>query len=335
MSSLRTDLLTSALAAALLASACQGDGPFEPPRTASSGKPPRTYAPPTRSIYEATLDEAEGARQLRDVVRDRALPSEVVIGVGVARNAQGGPGVTIHLVQEGDSLTRIAAAHGVTLGDLESANPALGPSGGRDWNLIHPGERVSIPGSPAVQLSTFVDSRLPAGPTPPTLLASPTCSDSDTSYVRKQCQDQATKDAHANDDRVKAWWAATNAQLGTPRADLLRQLDDIAAQVTRNLDPVGPGRSQAFSDAVQIAATNLGQLPGPRVLLLAAIDDGERPALQKDELNGIDLVVTGPSTLAAQAWWDAAGRGAGARSVHVLDAIMTQQLLAATVNDAT
>lgn len=335
MSSLGTDLLTTALAAALLASACQGDGPFEPPRTASSGQQQRPYVPPTRSIYEATLDEVEGARQLGDVVRDRVLPSEVVIGVGVARNAQGGPGVSIHLVQEGDSLTRIAAAHGVTLADLESANPALGPTGGRDWNLIHPGERVSIPGSPTVQLMTFVNSRLPAGPASPMLLVWPSCSNGDTSDVQTQCHNQATRAGQVNDERIRAWTAAADVQLAAARADLLRRLGDIATQVTPNQDPVTGGRSQAFSDAVEIAATNLAQLPSPRVLLLAAIDDGERPALQKGALDGIDLVVTGPSTPAAQTWWAAAGKGAGARSIRVFDATLTRQLLAKTVNGAT
>jgi LysM repeat protein len=333
--SLHTDLLTTAIAAALLASACQGDGPFEPPRTAASGLPQRAYVPPTRSIYEATLDEVEGARQLGDVVRDRVFPSEAVIAVGVARNAQGGPGVSIQMVQEGDSLTRIAAAHGVTLADLESANQALGPAGGRDWNLIHPGERVSVPGSPTVQLRTFTNSRLPGGPPPPPLIVSPSCSDGDTSYVQKRCHDQATSDARTNAERVRAWSATAAARVGPARADLLRQLRDIASQVAPNDEPVAAGRGQAFSDAVEIAATNLAQLPAPRVLLLAAIDDGERPALQKGELDGINAVVTGPSTPAARTWWEAAGMGAGARSVHVLDATLTQQLLAQTVNGAT
>ncbi len=52
--------------AVALASACQGDAVFEPPRPASDQQHP--YVPATLSLYEVTLDGAEGARQLEHIV---------------------------------------------------------------------------------------------------------------------------------------------------------------------------------------------------------------------------------------------------------------------------
>jgi LysM repeat protein len=330
----RTGPMKCLVAVALVVCACQGDGLFGPPASAViNGTTQRRYQPPTRTVYETTLDQAEGASQLADVLRAGALPSEAVVGVGVARMAQGGPGVTIHMVKQGETLTSVAAAHGVTLAALEAANPAFGPASGRDWNLIHPGERLSIPGSSAIQFTPFVNSRLPAGPPPPLLRVPPTCSGDDTSYVYQQCTTRAKQDDDVNSGRIATWSAAANAQLGPALAAVLRTLDDLSAQVAPSQDPVAAGRSQAFAQAVEIAAINLAQLPSPRVLLLAALDDSQ-PALQQGELDGIDLVVTGPSTPAALEWWTSAARGAGARSVHVLDPILTHQALPGIVNAA-
>jgi hypothetical protein len=334
MSSLRTGLMTCLVAATAAATACAGDGLFgPPPGTAGAGSQHRQYAPPTRTVYEATLDEVEGARQLADVLRDGALPAEAIIGVGVAPRAQGGPGVSIHVVQVGETLTSVATATGVTLAALEAANPAFGPASARNWDLIHPGERLSIPGSSTVQFTTFVNSRLPAGPPPPALLEPPTCSSADTPYVQARCGSQVKQDEQVNSGRIAAWSATADAQLRPVLANVLRTLGGLETQVTSDQEPVAAGRSEAFAETVQIAAINLAQLPGPRVLLLAALDDSQ-PALQHGELAGIDLVVTGPSTPAAQAWWTSAALNAGARSVHVLDPILTQQSLSSVVNGA-
>lgn len=334
MAARRIDLMTCLLAASLAASACAGDGLFGPPAGAAAANPQqRTYRPPTRTVYETTLDQVEGARQLAAVLRASALPAEAVIAVGVARMAQGGPGVTTHLIQKGETLTSIASAAGVTLAALKAANPAFGPASGRNWNLVYPGERLTVPGSSAIELTTFVNSRLPAGPSPPQLLVVPTCSGDDTAYVQKQCSSQAEREDLENRARIAAWADTANAQVGPVLANVLRTLDDVQAQAAPDQDPVAAGRSEAFAGAVEIAAINLGQLPGPRVLLLAGLDDSQ-PALQPGELAGIDLVVTGPSTPAAQGWWTSAGRGAGARSVHVLDPILTQQALPGIVNGA-
>jgi LysM domain len=55
-----------------------------------------------------------------------------------------------YLVQPGDTLSGIAASHGVSLAAVESANPQIA-----NFNLIYVGQSVKIPGgSSAVQSST-------------------------------------------------------------------------------------------------------------------------------------------------------------------------------------
>ncbi len=104
MTTLRSELAICGLAIAIvLATACQGDAVFEPPRPASDQQ--RLYVPATLSLYEVTLDGAEGARQLEHIVVDHVRLSEVVIGFSVAANAQGGPGVTTYVVKEGGPQT--------------------------------------------------------------------------------------------------------------------------------------------------------------------------------------------------------------------------------------
>jgi LysM repeat protein len=51
---------------------------------------------------------------------------------------------TTYAVQSGDSLSRIARTHGITLAELLKANPQFGV-GGRDPDLIYPNEEIDIP----------------------------------------------------------------------------------------------------------------------------------------------------------------------------------------------
>jgi len=51
-----------------------------------------------------------------------------------------GPGLTVHIVQAGESLLSIAARYGVTVRDLATHN------GITNWNLIFVGQRLVIPG---------------------------------------------------------------------------------------------------------------------------------------------------------------------------------------------
>ena len=48
------------------------------------------------------------------------------------------------LVQPGDTLSGIAASHGVSLAAIEGANPQIS-----DFNVIYPGESVHLPGGAA------------------------------------------------------------------------------------------------------------------------------------------------------------------------------------------
>jgi spore coat assembly protein SafA len=52
-------------------------------------------------------------------------------------------------VKSGDTLSAIAAAHGVSLKSLEAANPQI-----RNPNLIYPGQNINIPGGGSVESST-------------------------------------------------------------------------------------------------------------------------------------------------------------------------------------
>lgn len=69
-----------------------------------------------------------------------------------------------YIVQRGDTLSRIAASHGITLNELLAANPQFS-TGGRNPNLIYPDEIVNIPEA---------GSSGPARPSSPTSGSTPT-----------------------------------------------------------------------------------------------------------------------------------------------------------------
>jgi hypothetical protein len=279
------------------------------------------------SIYEVTGDEPAGAAQLAAVLQGRVLPSEVVIGSLATSSSS----VTIYTVGRGDSLAAIASAHQLTLSALETANAALGPAGGRSWDLIHPGDRVSIPDSQtSAQAPAFVVKRLPAGPTPPSLLVPPNCPANTTSFRRAECANTARKDRQLNEARKAAWWASEDEHLRPPRSELIRLLQGIAAAPGGGVHPALGGA--ALGGSIQVAANTLDQLAGRRVLLVSEPGDGGPPALQNGELAGIHLVVTGVTDPPAGAGWTMAGKAAGAASAVVLSPALTQLTLAAAVN---
>jgi len=65
----------------------------------------------------------------------------------------GGPGLTVHIVQAGESLLTIAARYGVTVRELATRN------GLTNWDLIFVGQRLVIPGAG--------EGAVPAPGTPP------------------------------------------------------------------------------------------------------------------------------------------------------------------------
>lgn len=50
----------------------------------------------------------------------------------------------VYIVQPGDWLAKIASDHGLTLAEIQRANPHLGPPE-RSWSTIYPGDRVNLP----------------------------------------------------------------------------------------------------------------------------------------------------------------------------------------------
>jgi hypothetical protein len=239
--------------------------------------------------------------------------------------------VTVYTVRRGDSLATVAAAHQLTLTALETANAALGPAGGRSWDLIRPGDRVSIPDPrTSLQPPAFVVRRLPAGPAPPSLLVPPTCPTNTTAYLAAQCANTARKDRVLNEARKAAWWASEDDHLRPARSELIRVLQGIA-------DAPGGGvhtglGGAALGGSIQVAANTLDQLGEQRVLLVSEPGDGGPPALQRGELAVIHLVVTGVTDPSAAAGWIMAGKSAGAASVVVLSPALTQLTLGAAVN---
>ena len=64
-----------------------------------------------------------------------------VLATPVAVFAEPEPASTVYVVQRGDTLSRIAARYGVSVGALAAAN------GIRNVNLVYTGQRLSIPGA--------------------------------------------------------------------------------------------------------------------------------------------------------------------------------------------
>ena len=107
----------------------------------------------------ANLDAATNARHARQIFLEaggRFNPWSTFIHgthrqfLSRARNAVGpgvaGPGVgdTVHVIQQGETLGRIAAAHGLTLAQLKALNPGLFDAAHHGGDLVHPGEVVIL-----------------------------------------------------------------------------------------------------------------------------------------------------------------------------------------------
>lgn len=75
-----------------------------------------------------------------------------------------------YVIQSGDTLSAVADAFGVTLGELLKANPQFTSKHGRDPKLIYPGEKVTIPDGSCFSKDTSVSKGIakcaaPAGDT--------------------------------------------------------------------------------------------------------------------------------------------------------------------------
>src|SRR2546430_4266126 len=192
-----------ALAAALVLAAACGTGPLSNEEA---------YKPPPSLSLVVIVDPSQGKlgaqlRQLQDVIKTGATPNEAVVVMLLEPSF----GAT-YVVQKGDSLSSIAAAHGLTLAALEAANPQLGPLSGRNWKLIYSGEHVLLPhGANAGAL--LLATKAPAGPPPPNLVSVPAAPNNPTDYQRAQHEHAVASATSTNQSRIAEWNEAVSQAL--------------------------------------------------------------------------------------------------------------------------
>jgi LysM repeat protein len=287
-----------------------------------------TYSPPPPLALVAILDPSSSSltdqfHQLEDVIRAQATPGEAV----VVMYMQPSYGKT-YTVRSGDSLSSIAAAHSMTLDALEGANPQLGPVSGRNWKLIHPGERVMLPDGSTNGALVLV-SRAPAGPKPPELVRLPNRPSNPTDYQRAQYQRTVASDTATNDARVASWRAEAAAALQPWQQDVVAQLEKRAGTtVAGSRAPDGP----MVSASVVAGVTTLQGLTGRRTLLMLGGGDSGPGTLTPRSLSQVNLVVANLEKPASASAWTAAATNAGAQSVTALDVALTRLQLAQLVN---
>lgn len=289
------------------------------------------YSPPPPLALVAILDPsssnlADEFHQLEDVIRADATPGEAVVVMFMQPSF--GQSYT---VRQGDNLSSIAGAHGLTLADLETANPQLGPVSGRNWKLIHPGERVMVPDGSTNDALVLV-SRAPAGPKPPELVRLPPAPSNPTDYQRAQYRRAVESDTATNDARIATW-----------RADAAKALEpwqqDVAAQLEKKAGATVAG-SRA-PDGTMVAAsmvaglTTLQGLSGRRMLLMLGGGDSGPGTLAPNSLAQVNLVVANLADPKSAAAWTAAATNAGAASVKALDVALTRLQLAQLINHPT
>jgi LysM repeat protein len=285
------------------------------------------YSPPPPLALVALIDPSSDQmpaelQQLEGVIRASAGPNEAVVVMLVA------PGTRSYAVRSGDSLSAIASSNGLTLAQVESANPQLGPVAGRNWSMIHSGERVTLP-DPAEPNPLLLVTRAPAGPPPPMLIRLPSEPKNPTDYQRAQYEHAVTADKATNEARIASWRAAADQALVPWQNSVATQLDSRAKASSI---VVGPPNSAAVSASLGAGLTTLGGLSGKRLLLVLGGGGTAPMAFAPHSLAGITLVVANVSDSGAAAAWAAAARDAGAASVSALDPALTQLQLAQVVN---
>jgi len=162
-----------------------------------------------------------------------------------------------HVVRSGETLTAIARTHGVTVADLLVAN------GLRPETLIHPGDRLRLPGPPATSATPAATGPAPTGPatTPPP--APGTAPHSGVSGVRGVSGTSGTSATASSAARVHVVRAG-DSLIGVARAhgvalpDLL-ELNRLHRQSAihpgdRLRLPAAPGPDRRYPPAVTAAA---------------------------------------------------------------------------------
>jgi LysM repeat protein len=304
----------------LLAFACS-------PGRAANEEP---YQPPPSLALVAIVDPASGKlgaqlRELQDVIKAGATPNEAVV-VMLLEPSFG----STYVVQKGESLSSIAAAHGLTLAAVEAANPQFGPLSGRDWKLIYAGEHVLLPNG-AAQDALLLASKAPAGPPPPNLLRVPAAPNQPTDYQRAQHEHAAATATATNQSRISGWNDAVSKALQPWQAQVVKQLGSAQAA---NLQARKPDASM-LAASLEAAQTTLLGLNGRRVLLVLGGGDNVPATLPASSLKGMELVVANLTDAGAVARWQATATGAGAISVTALDVALTKLQLVQVVNHQT
>jgi LysM repeat protein len=287
-----------------------------------------TYQPPPPlalvAIVDPTSDRlSDQVRQLGGVIQAGASPREALVVMLLQAHV-----ASIYLVRKNDSLSAIAAANGLTLAEVEAANPQFGPLSGRSWGLIYQGEKVTLPDRGA-QDSLALVSSAPAGPAPPELVPLPKEPDNPTDFQKAEYERALAAARATNDARIAAWRAEAGKAVQPWQAQVT---SDLSAKVgTRNVAAVGASPS-TLSGTIAQAATTLQGLHGRRTLLILGGGEAGPAAIAAHSLDGINVVVANVTDPAAGAAWTKAVKDAGATSVSVLDPALTQLQLAQVVN---
>ncbi len=286
-----------------------------------------SYSPPPPLALVALVDPASDQlaaqlQQLEGVIRSSAEPGEALVVMLLT------PGSRSYTVRPGDSLSSIASSSGLTLQEVEGANPQLGPVSGRNWSVIHTGERVTLPDR-AAPSPLLVVTRAPAGPPPPSLVRLPREPQNPTDYQRAQYQRALTSANSTNSARIQAWRASAAAAMAPWQDQVAALLEKKAAAVS---PPTNSATAAGMSAGVVAGVTTLTGLAGRRLLLVLGGSAVAPPAFVPRSMVGMTLVVANVADPGAAAAWTAAGTGAGANPISTLDPALTQLQLAQTVN---
>jgi LysM repeat protein len=297
--------------------ACTGGG--------LSNSVPYSPSPPLAlvALIDPTPDRMTAElQQLAGVVRAGASPNEAIVVMLVS------PGTRTYTVRPGDSLSSIASSNNLTLAQIETANPQLGPVAGRNWSLIHSDEHVTLPDREAPNTLLLV-TRAPAGPPPPMLIRLPSEPSNPTDYQRAQYERAIAADNATNSSRIAAWRASVDKALLPWQNAVAAQLDSG----TRSTDvTLGPPSGAAVSASILAGLTTLAGLSGRRLLLVLSGGGAAPTTFAPSSLSGITLVVANVADAGVAAAWTAAAREAGAVSSRALDPALTQLQLAQVVN---
>lgn len=277
------------------------------------------YRPPPPLALVAIVDPSQGRlqaqiTQLQQLIQAGATPNEAVV-VMVLQPSFG----NAYVVRKGDSLSSIASSHGLTLSELEAANPQLGPLSGRDWKLIYSGERVLLPNGAAAG-AVLLASKAPAGPAPPELVSVSPAPSNPTDYQRAQHEHAVASATATNQSRVAAWNDAVSRALQPWQTQFAAQLDRISVANSEARQP----DASMVAVSLEAAQITLQGLSGRRVLLLLGGSDVVPAALPPKSLDGVELVIANITDVGAMTRWQSVAGTGGAVSVTPLDTALTQ-----------